>query len=530
MTGLYGFLVPVEGECPISLVGVCSQTKCIIDTYLCANPGNWCDWGIMGSKNSEQPRRRSQRIPVLVDENNFLEAIRDAGYRNSAAAVAELVDNAVEAGATVVEIDITSNGDLEFPVQISVTDDGQGMSLRELRLALVFGGSSRFGSRDSFGRFGMGLPSASLSLARDVEVVSWRGSSIRTVGLSLDDRDGLNGQGVRSRRLGRDRMPTPSGTSVVLRSCDRHGYERPGWLKRSISAELGRVFRRQLESGLRISVNGDKIPAREHLLLKAGASLYGDMLRYQIDGPGGGGQVRVQFSELPVLHWSTMSSAEKAALGVPSAKPISVLRAGREIDRGWWFMGSKKRENYDSWWRCEVDFDPILDEWFGVSYTKQGIQPVLALSDLLTPDLEAVARSMNARIRGQFDLVKIADPVQVAERTVQSVIPVLPDALGCRGGKRRDIRVALGENTGTTAFEVRTCNSVETVTLNIGHPLIRDLYAPLASSDLPASRSAAARVALVALAGALLDAEPWPISGRTQAWSDVVATLLERCP
>ncbi|MDE0236901.1 MAG: ATP-binding protein [bacterium] len=484
----------------------------------------------MGSKKSGQPLRLSEQTPVLVDEHNFLEAIRDAGYRNAAVAIAELVDNAIEAGATTVEIEVTSDNNLKFPVQISVTDDGRGMSPKELQRALVFGGSSRFGSRDSFGRFGMGLPSASLSLARDIEVVSWRGSSIRTVRLSLDDRNGFNGQSVRSRRLVRDRMPTPSGTRVLLRSCDRHGYERPGWLSRSIAAELGRVFRRQLESDLCISVNGDKIPVREHLLLKAGATLYGDMLRYQIDGPGGGGQVRVQFSELPVLRWSTMSSSEKAAMGIPSTKPISILRAGREIDRGWWFMGSKRRENYDSWWRCELDFDPNLDEWFGVSYTKQGIQPVLALKDLLTPDLEAIARSMNSRVRSQFDLVKIADPIQVAERTVQSVIPVLPDALGCRGGKKRDIRVALGETKSPAAFEVRTSRSVETVTLNICHPLIRDLYAPLASSDLTTSKSAAARVALVALAGALIDTGAWPVAGRAQAWSDVVATLLERCP
>ena len=484
----------------------------------------------MGSKKSEQSLRPTERTSALVDEHNFLEAIRDAGYRSAAAAVAELADNAIEAGATTLEIEVTSDGDQEFPVQISVTDDGRGMSPKELQLALVFGGSSRFGSRDSFGRFGMGLPSASLSLARDVEVVSWRGSSIRTARLSLDDRNRFNSQSVRSRRLGRDRMPTPSGTRVLLRSCDRHGYERPGWLSRSIAAELGRVFRRQLESGLHIAVNGDKIPTREHLLLEAGATLYGDMLRYQIDGPGGGGQVRVQFSELPVLHWSTMSSSEKGAMGIPSTKPISILRAGREIDRGWWFMGSKRRENYDSWWRCELDFDPILDEWFGVSYTKQGIQPVQALKDLLTPDLEAIARSMNSRVRSQFDLVKIADPIQVAERTVQSVIPVLPDALGCRSGEKRDIRVAIGETKSPSAFEVRTSQSVETVTLNISHPLMRDLYTPLASSDLTTSKSAAARVALVALASVLMDTGARSVTGRAEEWSDVVATLLERCP
>ena len=33
--------------------------------------------------------------------------------------------------------------------------------------------------------------------------------------------------------------------------------------------------------------------------------------------------------------------------------------ANREIDFGWFFMGNKRRENYDDWWRCEVKFEPV---------------------------------------------------------------------------------------------------------------------------------------------------------------------------
>ncbi len=28
----------------------------------------------------------------------------------------------------------------------------------------------------------------------------------------------------------------------------------------------------------------------------------------------------------------------------------------RESDYGWFFMGPKRKENYDDWWRCEVAF------------------------------------------------------------------------------------------------------------------------------------------------------------------------------
>src|SRR5262245_31109744 len=112
-----------------------------------------------------QPRQH----PVhLVDPEHFLVAVRDAGYRTPAAAVAELVDNSLEAHAHTVDIQVSAFG--SEPLTIEVADDGDGMTADEMRVALVFGGSTRFGSRCDLGRFGMGLPAASLSLARKVTV------------------------------------------------------------------------------------------------------------------------------------------------------------------------------------------------------------------------------------------------------------------------------------------------------------------------------------------------------------------------
>ena len=47
-------------------------------------------------------------------------------------------------------------------------------------------------------------------------------------------------------------------------------------------------------------------------------------------------------------------------------------------------MGRKHRENYDDWWRCEVQFDAVLDEVFGISHTKQQIRPHPQLVEALT--------------------------------------------------------------------------------------------------------------------------------------------------
>src|SRR5581483_512354 len=108
---------------------------------------------------------------------------------------------------------------------------------------------------------------------------------------------------------------------------------------------------------------------------------FGEELIYEFTTAGGSGCVRVVFAELPVEQWSGLTVDEKRELGITNAPSVSVMRADREIDRGWFFMGSKRRENYDDWWRCEVNFEPTLDELFGITNAKQGIKP---RPDLLT--------------------------------------------------------------------------------------------------------------------------------------------------
>ena len=65
-----------------------------------------------------------------------------------------------------------------------------------------------------------------------------------------------------------------------------------------------------------------------------------------------------------------MTNEEKRFFGITQNAGMSILRAGREIDFGWFFMGGKRKENYDNWWRAELSFDPALDELFGVTSYK----------------------------------------------------------------------------------------------------------------------------------------------------------------
>src|SRR5260370_20609052 len=112
----------------------------------------------------------------IVALERFIQATRGCGYKGTARAISELVDNSVQAGAKKIAISITeaSSSAEQKEMEVSILDNGCGMDPFTLRQALRFGGSTRFGDRSGLGRYGMGLPNASLSQARRVTVYTWQ--------------------------------------------------------------------------------------------------------------------------------------------------------------------------------------------------------------------------------------------------------------------------------------------------------------------------------------------------------------------
>src|SRR3954469_12838339 len=121
----------------------------------------------------------------IVPAHLAVKAMRDNGYKNAAYAVAELMDNSIQAGASVVEL---LCADQEVLVDqrarrrlnhVAVLDNGGGMDADTLQIALQFGNGSRLeeGKQHGMGRFGMGLPSASISQCQRVDVWTWQGGA-----------------------------------------------------------------------------------------------------------------------------------------------------------------------------------------------------------------------------------------------------------------------------------------------------------------------------------------------------------------
>lgn len=502
--------------------------------------------------------RDSERVrPALLAPGNFLLATRDTGYKSTALAVAEFVDNSVQAGARSVGVDVLTTEDENYPIELLVTDDGAGMDAATLASALTFGGSSRFDDRSSLGRYGMGLPNGALSRARRVEVYTWQRRRVRRACLDVDEivakgRRTLPPIEVVSRPSFLPEIP--HGTAVRLQRCDRLEYRRASTLIKKLHQDLGRIYRHFLGDKLTLRVNGRTVAPIDPLFLlpaakTAKARQFGDTLTYRLSGAGGPGLVKIRFSELPIEHWHDLSSDEKRRLGVTNAPTVSIVRADREVDRGWYFMGGKRRENYDDWWRCEVSFDASLDELFGITHAKQAISPTDELLQVLVPDLEPIARALNSRVRHRFELVKVANPLGAAEKQAaraEAILPALPGRRETVPAELRQVvarhaarddsragpyRIVVTDLPTTAAFEVVVRERQLFLLLNARHPLFRDLYGPLAMSESEKDQDVAKRVALAVLAaaraevGASRRADRNHVREFREAWADVMATF-----
>ena len=97
-------------------------------------------------------RRAMHGDHSIVALREFIQATRDSGYKGTASAVSELIDNSLQAGATEICINLSvDDNEPQHPVMMRIQDNGCGMNAETLRQALRFGGSTRFNDRSGMG-------------------------------------------------------------------------------------------------------------------------------------------------------------------------------------------------------------------------------------------------------------------------------------------------------------------------------------------------------------------------------------------
>ena len=413
-----------------------------------------------------------------------LKAMQSGAYANTAAALAEIIDNSYEAEAKHIHVCLicdTPEAGTAAPHTIAVLDNGDGMSDEELRRSIQFGHGKNLNTEASnlkLGKFGVGLLSASVSQCKELKVMSWRDRmddfQANTVSLSIDENDDsiiknilpepamvevpANIQVALAGFSGGALSTLKSGTLVIWRGCT------PSWKKATtlidhLSFECGRIYRNFIrDDKLRITItasdnNGGVIlggpwdvPAVDPMFLHHWRDKKDALIKFQGDdtlfqsfmgtedddgknqdgtfqeyimdietSSGATGKVKILASHRRMGKVTAQSIEDgypnpgAAPYGKLAAKlgGVSILRHGREImlDQKW----LRQDATMDRWIAVSVDFDPSLDEFFGVSNNKQSAPRLSRLAAKSSEEREDEQKGLDDK--DEQELYVIADKI-----------------------------------------------------------------------------------------------------------------------
>ena len=408
--------------------------------------------------------------PPIIPANTAIETFRDNGYKDTASAISELIDNSIDAKAKNIQIIVfektvtKANRPMKEISEIAIVDDGSGMNEEDLKTSLQFGNGTKFEKKEGIGKFGIGLPNASVSQCKHVEIFTWMNSKTLFTYLDIDEVKNKKQQDINDvvekklpSHIEQEIKKTRSGTAIIWSECDRLDIARGETLYRRMSKKLCRVFRHYLDKNssfknkvkMTYKVVGDnfeeELLPNDPLYLAFPNNLpdgktgikYNDKaimeLKSKDDDPREGkieiafinpktnipekSDVIFRFSFIKDEVWQAESDkTSKFQTHLNRNSGISFVRDGREIDFGnfGYFVSYDLTDRY---WGCEIRFSPTLDSIFGVSNDKQGVRNIGPLSKSIrdedgitdedvknTPNLklrEAITKRF-AHFRGQY--------------------------------------------------------------------------------------------------------------------------------
>ncbi len=398
----------------------------------------------------ERQQKYLDRLPAdftfpLFNAAQALESQRRSGYRNTASAAREIIDNAMEAQASRIDVCFERPKQLklhqrsESITAIAFIDNGSGMIPRMAQYALSWGAGTHFDEPDFIGKFGFGLPNASINQTKLVEVYTKTNGANNITKAWLDARS-VPAHGPQSIPapiesklpefvqvyLDKQGLSFDHGTVVVWVEPDRISYRKPALMKEHLVDDFGVTYRYLLPK-VDLYVEGAKVDPVDPLFLTPGARFYvpeeqggaimpqdwNIAVKYARSEDGA-----LELTKVEDMGDLDLSSPDLEAVGAiyvrlarfpygfaehtkgkleadshrrfeirKSRRGMSFVRAGREIETVDVFPKSMRDlskglgkwpllQSYAYHWGVEVKFDPHLDEVFGITNDKQTVRPI----------------------------------------------------------------------------------------------------------------------------------------------------------
>lgn len=468
--------------------------------------------------------------------SRLIEGLRDTGYDFNTA-LADIVDNSVDAGA--VEIDIRIHMDMDGDIIVSVADNGCGMDKQTLLDGMTYGAHGRIDPK-RLGKFGLGLKTASTAFCRRLSVIT-RDSADSEMLKATWDLDHVEDTSEwellldtpyeHEKETLNEVAANSSGTLVIWDKVDRmmKNYSTPNGpharkaLEKLVSGfreHASMIYQRFLDQqderarNIIMTLNGQTITKWDPFCEDENDTELVAEKTQKVEFPdGNSAEFTIKAFVLPRReHFSTPEAAKEARLA-NNMQGIYIYRENRLIHPADW-LGMFSKEPHSSLLRVEFSFTHELDEAFNVDIKKSRI----LLNDelynwVLNEFLPAPRNAANDRYRkGQRKKVEqeAKDAHEGSNRSIsekeqdlrKAEVTVVDPESGTVDVKNKSgttrLKLKLSEASSPGQVCIKPVESIDdgllwtptlidghhAASINTGHPYYHKVYVPNLSSDV----------------------------------------------
>lgn len=377
----------------------------------------------------------TNRKRPLMGVDNILQ-MQDNGYKSTVSAISEIIDNSIQANATTIDVVIirnTTRSKNEID-ELLIIDDGDGMNMEVFDKALQMSSGTRGTAKSGLGKYGQGLPNASISQTKRVEVYTYQNNKILFNHIDLDeiyesgeaylpDAESVSKINIPLFKSGKIKA---NKTGTIVRWCNPNKI-RPRTAKvlsEHIEMMAGRMFRYFL-NGYDDGINGVRKCKINVLVYDYNGSNYEINLNqsrkeispfdpmflmentqmnrlfpesnhptndewpkaskiFEVDYNGKKEKTKVvikfsycrrkeryRYGTIPGNTDFGKKYQKRNLFGSAGYDNISIVRSGREIDAGSFGFINDISVPTNRWWSVEINIEPIIDSLVGVDNKKQ---------------------------------------------------------------------------------------------------------------------------------------------------------------
>lgn len=329
--------------------------------------------------------RNQSLIKLEPRADRLVGGLRQVGYENYWA-ICDLLDNSIDAGADVIDILVrTVNGS----PMVRISDNGTGMNKESLIEAMRLGADTGKIADITLGLYGMGLKTASWSIAKTLTVLS-KTPRMKTPIKAVLDIDTIQRKHGFVVSVGspsiedKKRFGKGCGTEITLTNCDHFANRNTTEFAANLLKRLQRVFRYKIHEGISITVNDVEAEPYDPMHVgdeeKVTHVLYDHFEDGMIpvvftDSTGKTVNTEVGFRAVMLNNDAFTATSGYPRLSIKS-QGISYIRNGREIvqDEVWGASPYTSRHNKWNQFRAEIHLSGDLDPYFGVPFTKRNVE------------------------------------------------------------------------------------------------------------------------------------------------------------